>query len=193
MKHPLIALTALAFSLMSPSFALEYEIDASHSATIFGIQHIGLGKTYGRFNDFKGTIHFDAADLSTSSLSVTIQVASVDTYNEKRDKHLRNADFFDAGTYPTMTFNGKGFTPVEGKKDTYKIKGMFTLLNQSKEIEVEIVKTGEVEHFFAKKPALGFESMFSISQKDFSFGNGKAAAALGDVVSIIVSLEAIAK
>jgi polyisoprenoid-binding protein YceI len=181
------------FTLAWVSQAETYVVDKSHSAVIFGIQHMGLGNTYGRFNDFSGTITFDDAKLKSSKIELEIKTASVDSYNKKRDDHLRNSDFFDAGTYSTMSFSSTSIEKVEGKKDAYKVSGELTLLSKSKTISFELVKVGSGMHFYAKKPAIGFEAQFAISRKDFSFGKGKAAGAVGDKVKIIVSLEAISK
>jgi polyisoprenoid-binding protein YceI len=184
-------LVLLAFTLTSQ--AQKYAIDASHSAVIFGIQHMGLGNTYGRFNTFSGEILFDDKNIEKTKFTLTVKTASVDTYNAKRDKHLRNADFFDAGTYPEMKFVSTKVEKVDGKTDIFKVIGNLTILNKTKEITVEMKKVGVGTHFFTRKPAIGFETHFKISRKDFNFGKGKSAGAVGEEVSIIIALEGLVK
>jgi len=193
MAKKYIAHILFILTLAWVSHAENYVVDKSHSAVIFGIQHMGLGKTYGRFNDFSGGINFDESSLKKSKIVLSIKTASVDTDNKKRDDHLRNSDFFDAGTYSVMSFNSTSIEKIPGKKDVYKVTGQFTLLSETKVISFELKKVGAGMHVFAKKPAIGFEAQFTISRKDFDFGKGKAAGAVGDEVSVIVSLEAIAK
>jgi polyisoprenoid-binding protein YceI len=185
------ATLAFGMALFLPAESQEYAIDTSHSALNFSIQHIGLGNTWGRFNDFSGTIEYDASQLSSSSIQLTANIASVDTHNKKRDDHLRNTDIFDAGTYPTMSFSGKGFKMVS--KDQYEVTGELTIRDISKKITVILQKIGEGTHFFAKKPAIGFEVDFNIDRKDFGIGQGKVDGSMGKKVRIIAALEAIAK
>jgi polyisoprenoid-binding protein YceI len=185
------ATLALGLATLLPAGSEEYTVDTSHSALNFSIQHMGLGNTWGRFNDFSGTIQFDENQLAASAVSITANIASVDTYNKKRDDHLRNTDIFDAGTYPTMSFSGKGFTKIaEGQ---YEVTGDLTIRDTTKKITVVLKKIGEGTHFFEKKPAIGFEADFEIDRKDFGVGQGKVDGAMGKKVRIIAALEAIAK
>ena len=80
-----------------------YQIDAAHSEATFTVRHL-ITKVRGRFSDFAGTIAFDAANPANSTVSFTIQAASIDTNQKDRDAHLRSADFFETETYPTITF-----------------------------------------------------------------------------------------
>ena len=74
-----------------------YNIDPAHSFIGFAVRHLEINWVEGRFKDFKGTINYDGKDVTKSSVEFTAKVASVDTEVEARDKHLRTADFFDAG------------------------------------------------------------------------------------------------
>ena len=187
-------LLPLLFALPSQhAVAEEFKIDASHSALLFSIQHIGLGNTWGRFNDFGGTINFDAAKPEEASVSVVAKIASVDTNNAKRDTHIRNADLLDAGTFPEMTFEGKGFVPVADKEGHYNVTGTFTLRGKSVEVTVPFHLVGATTHFFTKKPAVGFEGVFSINPKEFGVGTGDVAAIIPDTMTITVALEALAE
>ncbi|MBF0245236.1 MAG: YceI family protein [Planctomycetes bacterium] len=181
----------LGFIFPNPTSAETYEVDATHSALIFSIQHMGLGNTWGRFNDFSGKITLDPAHLDQASIEVKAVVASVDSGNKKRDDHLRNTDIFDAGTYPEMSFSGTGFKDLgEGR---YEVSGTFVLREIKQALTVTLRKVGEGKHLQTGKPALGFETEFSIDRKAFGVGQGKVDGALGQKVRVIVALEALAK
>src|SRR5690242_3890907 len=81
-----------------------YAIDAAHSRFGFVARHAMVTKVRGAFNEFDGTATIDGTEPSRSSVSVELDVASIDTRNSQRDDHLRNNDFLDAANYPKITF-----------------------------------------------------------------------------------------
>src|SRR5258705_4823768 len=90
-----VALTALAFAATGVSAAPEtLKVDASHTTVGFTVRHF-FAKVPGRFGDFSGDVKYDAKNVTASSVDVTIQATSIDTKNERRDNHLRSADFFE--------------------------------------------------------------------------------------------------
>ena len=183
----------LSVGTISLADAQEYGIDAGHSGVIWGAKHLGLGYTMGRFNKFGGNISYDASNPEATSVMLDIDVASIDSNDKKRDDHLRNADFFDAGTYPKITFKSTKVTAVTGKADTLSVTGDLSMHGTTKSITFEVKKTGEGEHFMAKKPAVGFWAEFTVKRSDFGVGIAKYAQAIGDDVKLIISLEAIGK
>lgn len=193
----LFNLTIIALALCLGSSlnlqAEEFNVDTGHSTVIWGVKHLGLGYTFGRFNKFTGTINYDAAKPNDTAVSLNIDVASIDSNDKKRDDHLRNADFFDAGTYPSITFKSSKVTAITGKTDTLSVTGDLTMHGTTKSITFEVVKTGEGTHPMAKKSAVGFIANFSVKRSDFGVGAAKYAQALGDDVKLTIALEAIAK
>jgi polyisoprenoid-binding protein YceI len=106
LPHSILLTTATLTLALAPAISLAaetYVIDASHSSVGFSIRHF-VSKVPGKFNRFEGKISFDKSNPAASSVEATIQVASIDTENQKRDDHLRNPDFFDVAKFPTMTF-----------------------------------------------------------------------------------------
>jgi polyisoprenoid-binding protein YceI len=96
--------------------AASYSIDPSHTTVAFGVKHLMVSTTRGQFNKVAGTVQIDDADPSRSRIEVTIDAASVDTRDAKRDEHLRSADFFDVARYPTIRFQSTRIEKAEGGK-----------------------------------------------------------------------------
>ena len=90
------------------SAPVKYAVDPSHTSIIFGISHMGFSYTYGRFNKSTGTVMYDADQPGQSTISLTIDTASIDSADQKRDEHLRSADFFNVKQFPEITFQTTG-------------------------------------------------------------------------------------
>ncbi len=134
MSNRLALMTILATLLAGMAFAADtYEIDQAHSYIGFSVRHMVIATVKGNFTDFSGTIVFDSTDLSKSSVNVTIKTASINTYNTRRDDHLRSADFFDAANFPEITFVSESITKTD---NGYLAKGKFTMRGVTKEIEL---------------------------------------------------------
>lgn len=165
-----------------------YSIDPVHSHANFKIMHLNVGYQYGRFNDLEGTVVVDQKNPANSKVEVTVKTDSVDTKNDKRDEHLRSADFFDAKQFPTLSFKS---TKVEAAgKDTYKVTGNLTLHGVTKLISFTFKKTGE-----GKDPwggmRMGGEAIFTINRNDY--GITYMPGGLGDNVTIMLSFEGVKK
>lgn len=91
-----VAIIALVLPLAEAAESTTFEVDRAHSKVLFKVRHRGISTVTGQFKQFDATIDVDPEDLSTLKIRATIDVASVDTEVERRDNHLRSADFFDA-------------------------------------------------------------------------------------------------
>ncbi len=167
-----------------------YGIDTVHSNVGFKVRHL-VSKTSGEFTDFDGTIVADFGNLGASSVKFTIQTASIDTKNEKRDGHLRSADFFDAEKYPEITFTSSKITKIDG--DSYAVTGTLTMHGVSKEVILTVDFLGEMTAMGGTRA--GYELTTTINRKDFGISWNRALDAggfvLGDDVEINVNLEVI--
>ncbi len=183
---------ALTFALTAEATLAEtYVVDASHSSVDFSIRHL-VGRTKGRFGDFSGTISYDAAKPAASSFSGTIQVKSIDTGNERRDGHLKNADFFEAETYPTITFESTEVTSAG--ENTLNVKGKLTMHGTTKEVTLPIEILGTGINPRGGKAQIGLETNFSILCSDYGVNSWERfSAVLGDEVKIQVLIEANAE
>ncbi len=89
--------------------AASYLVDSSHTTAGFAVKHMMVATVRGQFDTVAGKVEIDDADLTRCRIDVTIEAASVDTRNAKRDEHLRGADFFDVAKYPFITFKSSHF------------------------------------------------------------------------------------
>ncbi len=191
-KYVLFLTTAFALGLSSiPARAAEtYVIDNVHSSVAFSIRHF-VSKVPGKFNQFTGTISFDAANPAASSVEATIQIASIDTANQKRDDHLRNADFFDAPKFPAMKFKSR--TWKKTGENTFDVIGDLTLKDVTKEVTLKVTSLGFGPGMGGAQLS-GWEATTKINKRDFNVkGPAMLEAALGDEIAITINIEAALK
>lgn len=112
---------------------MRWNIDAGHSAVEFGVKHLGISTTRGRFQKFSGHVETDAAGVP-QQLEVTIDAASVDTNLADRDTHLRSPDFFDVGLHPTIVYHSAAVRPAG--PSTYEVDGELTLRGVTKPVRL---------------------------------------------------------
>src|ERR1700704_193909 len=183
---PLVIALVNAFAL-SANAADTFKVDPVHSFVLFSVQHLGIANTYGRFNDISGTVVFDRDNPSKSSVELLVQVESLDTHNAIRERSLKSPDFFNAKQFPTLAFKS---TKVEGSGDTLKVSGDLTIRGVTKPLTVDFKKGGEGKGVFGEMRG-GGETRFTIKRSDF--GMNFQQGAVGDEVSIILSLEGVKK
>lgn len=184
------ALTALfALSAAAHAATETYLFDKSHSKVGFQIRH-WLTKVEGRFTEYDGKILIDREKPANSSVEMTIQASSIDTGQERRDNHLRSADFFEVEKYPTITFKSSKVVPKE--KDLYEVTGELTMHGVTKTIVAPVRHTGFLD--LGKQEKAGFEITFPINRKDYGIVWNRTAdqggVMLGDEVEISVLVEA---
>lgn len=182
-----LVLATAGFGLAS--FAADtYEIDPVHSTFVFKIKHFNVAFLNGRINDSSGAVVIDEADPSKSSVQIELKTASIDTHVEKRDTHLKSADFFNVEKFPALTFKSKSVKKVDATK--YDVTGDFTLLGVTKEITVPITRVGT-----GKDPwggtRTGFDGTFSIKRSDY--GMTFMLDGIGDEVQISLGVEGVLK
>lgn len=135
MRLPLIALLAVLV-LSTPSVAATWKSDPSHAGVQFAVSHLMVSTVRGTFDAFDVTVVLDEDGVARSTVEATIETASVNTRNEKRDAHLRGPDFFDVAVHPTMTFRS---TQVEKIEDTrYRVTGDLTLCGVTRQVVLDV-------------------------------------------------------
>jgi polyisoprenoid-binding protein YceI len=170
----------------------DYKIDPPHSLIGFAVRHLEINWIEGRFRDFTGTIHYDATDVTKSSVEFSAKVESIDTGVAARDQHLRTADFFEVAKYPELNFKS---TRVERKgKEGYVLYGDFTLKGVTKQVAIPFTLTGTVKDARGNT-RFGVEAHTQINRRDYgmTYGNTLAGGGLdvGNEVTINLRLEAL--
>ncbi|HSH00291.1 MAG TPA: YceI family protein [candidate division Zixibacteria bacterium] len=185
----ILSLAAGLLAFNASAHAAKWGIDRVHSSVGFKVSHLVISKVTGSFSEFDGTIEFDESNLSGGAVEFTVQVASIDTDNEKRDNHLRSADFFDAANHPTMTFKSTKVSAVEDGK--FSITGNLTIRGTTKEVTFDCEYGGSVEAFGGVRT--GFSAQTKINRFDYGLAWDKAietgGLVVGDEVTILIELE----
>lgn len=185
-----IALAAALALATAPAFAATtaYTLDPGHTQVVLQWSHFGFSNPEAQFGSVEGTLEFDQADPTKSSLKVDIKTASINSNVAKFDEHLKSPDFFDAAKYPNATFNStkveKGAAP-----DQLKVTGDLTIHGVTKPVTLDVKVNKVAEHPMRKAAAAGFDASTTIKRSDF--GVGKYAPAVSDEVKINITVEAI--
>lgn len=187
------AALATAILLPAAAAAAPWKIDASHTRAGFKVKHMMVSWLNGEFGAVSGTVDFDPANLDKSSVDVSIDVASIDTREAKRDEHLRSPDFFDVATHPKITFKSKKVQKVDAKAATFEIVGDLTMRGITKEVVLAV--QGPSPEF--KNPwggiVRGFSATLVINRQDWKVSWNKTLDAggilVGDEVHIDLQVE----
>ncbi len=190
------SLFTLLFStalLTSSAFAATYNVDVDHTAVTFKVRHL-FSQTQGTFKKFDGVIEYEPGKPETWSASGSIDVDSIDTNVPERDKHLKNADFFDTAKFPKITFKSTG---VESATETSaKLKGEMTMHGVTKPIVLDVEIHGAGNDPWGNVRA-GFTATTKINRKDFGIVYNqvldKGQLMLGEEVAITLEIEGIQK
>jgi polyisoprenoid-binding protein YceI len=169
--------------------AEKYDIDASHSGVVFGWSHFGFSNPTARFDKIEGSVLLDKADLTKSSISVTLPLEGLDSRVAKLDEELRGPDFLDAAKYPTITFKSN---KVEKTGDSgLRITGNLTVHGVTKPVTLD-AKVNKIGLFeipgVIKAQAAGFDATTVIKRSDF--GVTKYVPAVSDEISVRITLDA---
>jgi polyisoprenoid-binding protein YceI len=167
-----------------------WQADPAHSEVAFSVRHLMVSKVRGRFTDFEATI-VTADDPLASSVTATIQMASIETGNAIRDEHLRSADYFEVGTYPTMTFRSTG---VRRDYDGGVVEGELTLHGVTRPVLLAVEVNGFGPDPFGGHRA-GFTATAQFSRREFGIDLTVAldtgGVAVGDTVTVELEIEAV--
>lgn len=168
---------------------MTYQIDSKHSAVRFKVRHMMIASVGGEFNSVSGTVDFDPAKPEQSKIDATIDVNSLHTGDPQRDGHIKGADFFDAATYPTITFRS---TKVAAAGSGYKVTGNLTLHGVTKEVTLNVdAVSPEITDPWGLQRR-GLSATTTINRKDFGMGwNAEVSGGvmLSDNIEIVMDLE----
>jgi polyisoprenoid-binding protein YceI len=171
--------------------AIVYDIDPTHSSAHFSVRHLMISNVKGEFTKVTGTVTYDPDDPKASKVEAHIDVNSLHTRDEQRDGHLKSADFFDAASFPEITFVSKSVEP-DGHNE-YVVKGDMTLHGVTNEVVLQIEgPTPEVKDPWGNVKA-GAAGTTKISRKDFGLTWNApmetGGVLVGDEVKISIEVE----
>lgn len=172
-----------------------WNVDRSHSAVTFSVRHF-FTPVKGQFDQFEAELAFDPAAPENSSVRVTIPVAGINTSNERRDNHLRSADFFEAEKYPNITFVSERVTKVSDTE--LVLRGPLTIKDKTLTIDLPVTILGVMDMpEGSRRPGgpteiAGFEAKLTLDRLDYGVGVGNwaATAVVGKDVEIVIAVEA---
>jgi polyisoprenoid-binding protein YceI len=191
MNKKFFVLALLVLFVASTSFlaaTTTYETDAAHSNIGFSVPIAGgLSRVRGKFTDFNVAIVYDDKDITKSSVNAVIKATSVDTGIERRDNHLRTADFFDVEKNPEITFKS---SRIEKKGKGFIAHGTFTMRGVSKEIALPFTINGVTRDEKTGKTTLGVTARTTINRKDYgvSWSRADNPNFLGDMIEIELNI-----
>ena len=183
-----LAIAALA----TPALAATWTLDPAHSNVQFSVRHMMLSNVRGEFGKVAGTVNGDEAKPTEATITATIDAASINTREPKRDEHLKSADFLDVATFPTITFTSKKIEAAG--PGTFKVTGDLTLHGVTKEVVLDVSDvTPPIQDPFGKTRA-GATATTRINRKDFGVNWSKTmdngGVVVGDDVTITIDVEA---
>ena len=171
--------------------ATTYVVDAAHSQIHFSVTHLMFFKVRGTFNEFSGSVDVDPVAKTLSVARATINTATINTRDEKRDEHLRSDDFFDATNHPTISFTSK---QVSGSADNIRVVGDITIRGVTKEITLKGSFVGAMTDHMGNERA-GFVATGEVNRKDFGLNWNRAletgGVVVGDTVEIGLEIAAV--
>lgn len=177
----------------APLDAARFQIDPAHTTLGFRIRHMGIAFVEGEFDEFEGTITYDADSVAATRASVTVQTASIDTDVEQRDNHLRSADFFEVETYPEMTFETTEVHPTG--PNSFRLVGDLTIKGTTQETVFDVEAAGPIPTDNGQR--VGFHATTTIDRRDFGITWGSTlpsgVPSVGNEVQLVLDVEATAE
>ena len=167
--------------------ATPWELDPSHTSVEFSVRHMMATTVKGLFEKVKGTVDLDDKDITKSTVEVTIDVASINTHEPKRDGHLKSPDFFDVAKYPTATF--KSTKVQKAGKNKLKVTGDLTLHGITKAVVLEVEGPSPPYHTPFGTTVRGIHATGKLDRKDFEVTWNKVLDNGGMLVGNEVSLD----
>ena len=194
MRNLLVSLsTIVTLALPAFAFATTWNIDPDHSNVGFKVRHLMVSNVRGSFEKLNGSVDINDKDITKSKVSVTIDTASINSNVQKRDEHLRSADFFDVAKFPTMTFVSKKV--AKAGKDKLKVTGDLTLHGITKEVVLDVDGPSKESKDPWGNMRSGAVASTKINRKDFGLVWNAAletgGVAVGEEVTISLEIEMI--
>lgn len=171
---------------------MSWTIDLSHSEINFKVRHMMISNVRGQFEQFSGSVNFDEANPVLTTVDIQVEISSINTNEEKRDAHLRSADFFDAENHPVMTFQSKKVEQVD--ENNARLIGDLNIRGVSREITLNVEYLGKAKSPWGTTSA-GFTAAARINRKDWDLTWNVALETggwlVGETIDIEIALELV--
>ena len=187
-----LVLAVLAAAVSAPAMAepVRYELDPEHTTVSFLVDHVGYASTLGVFLDVEGGFTYDEDTQRLSDVSVVMRADSVETFNDARDDHVRNADFLHVADFPEITFTADGGTPRSATQGS--VDGTLTLLGQSRPLRLEVTLNKAAEYPFGhRRYTLGLSIRGSLMRSEWGMTYAVDNGLVGDEVALVIETEAM--
>jgi polyisoprenoid-binding protein YceI len=196
MKNIIVSIsTIIALALPTFAFATTWTIDPDHSNVGFKVRHLMVSNVKGNFEKHTGVVEINDKDITKSKIEVSIDTNSINTNVQKRDDHLRSADFFDVAKYPAMTFVSKKV--AKAGKDKLKVTGDLTLHGITKQVVLDVEGPSKESKDPWGNIRKGATATTKINRKDFGLVWNAAletgGVAVGEEITITLEIEMIKK
>lgn len=171
---------------------MAWQIDSSHSHVNFTARHMMISKVRGAFESFSGSVNFDEANPTNTTVNIEVDLASINTRDEQRDGHLKSPDFFDVATYPTMKFVSTRVEQID--ENNGRLYGQLTIKGVTKEVALDVEYAGVAKSPWGTESA-GFSASGSINRKDWGLTWNQTletgGVLVGDKINIEIELELV--
>ena len=193
LRSTLVLLAALAAPALAQTTST-WEIDPAHSSIQFGVRHLMISTVKGKFPKFTATAVADEKEPTRAVVEASIDTASIDTGEAKRDEHLRSPDFFDVAKYPAITFKSTKVEPAGDHR--YKLHGDLTMHGVTKPVVLDVEATQQVKGMRGETRA-GARATTKVNRKDFGINWSKTmdggGVVVGDDVDVTIEVEGVKK
>jgi polyisoprenoid-binding protein YceI len=184
-------MTIVGLFLLNTTWAQsKWTVDQIHSKVGFNVTHLVISEVDGNFKSYTGTLESSKPDFTDAKIIFSVDVASINTENDTRDKHLKSDDFFNAEKFPQMTFTSTSLTKLEGNK--YVLEGILKIRDVIKTVKFDVTFGGTVKDGYGNTKA-GFKATTTINRLDYGLKWNALTETGGAVVSpdvnIILNLE----
>ena len=191
-RRTLSACLGLAALAASPATAApeRYEIDPEHTVVSFLVGHVGYASVLGVFLEFEGGFTYDRETRELSDVEITVDTASVNTFHEARDEHVRAGDFLDVEAHPAMTFTAEGGEPESETRGA--VPGELTMLGVTRPLTLDVtLNKAEAYPFGHGRFALGLSLRGTLDRSDWGMTYAVDNGLVADEVELVIETEAL--
>ena len=193
MKTKINFILAIMFGLLISSSLkaqTKWNVDNVHSSVKFSVSHLVISEVEGSFKTFTGTIVSSKPDFTDAQIDFSVDIASINTDNEMRDKHLKSDDFFNAEKFPKMTFKSISMKKIAGQK--YELTGNLTIRDVTKKVKFDVNYGGTAKDPYGNTKS-GFKATTVINRLEYGLKwntlTEAGGAMVGSDVTIVINAE----